>query len=553
MTDRRTVAGTARRTSEYRWLFAGILLLYCAWVLSLPLFPSQDGPVHLYLASIFKGLLAGESNSYSTYYLIRHYLPPYSFHYYLLVALMHVMSPLLAEKLFVCLILVSFACGFRFLAIEIGPSGPLFSLFALCLLLNWSLAMGFENYLFSLSMAFWALGLWMRMRTGPALKLRIGFLLIVYVMTLTHPVPVAIVLGFAGLDLVLTLVTRLSARLQPSRRTYFLRDVLTLVAASSSLLYISHFTEKRRTAENIRNTIHPFSEFRSFYGHLEGIRYFNGMDARAHLYSVALYLLLLIAAGVALLRTRRSSPGALVWRLAFVAFLFVMPGVPMDINGSHMFATRLVALVWLAAFAAASGSERLGGVPELCLACFAALTSFGILGLAHSDVSREARQIAQLPSAPVGQQHKLGLLLPGLEQHVAPNYDFVVDPFVWAGVHYFREGHDILLNTPWTDIPILPVNATPALGLEGFDPTTIEFFYELRQHIEDGDPAALKLLSRADFILFSTGGQPVNNDAINSILRADRGSYWTCSPPTSWTEVCERMQSPSLREVRRAN
>jgi hypothetical protein len=540
LTDRRTSARTAPRTSGYGWLFAGILLLYCAWVLSLPLFPSQDGPVHLYLASIFKGLLAGESNGYSTYYLIRHYLPPYSFHYYLLVALMNVVSPLLAEKLFVCLILVSFACGFRFLAMEIGPNGPVFSLFALCLLLNWSLAMGFENYVFSLSMAFWALGLWMRTRTSPAVNRRIGFLLIVYLMTLTHPVPVVIVLGFAGLDLVLTVVTRLSTARQAPRRAYFLRDALTLVAASSSLLYISHFTEKHRTAENIRNTIHPFSEFRSFYGHLEGIRYFNGADARVHLYSVALYLLLLMAAGVAMLRTRRSSPGALAWRVAFVFFLLLMPGVPMDINGSHMFATRLVALVWLAAFAAASGSERLGRVPELCLVSFAALTSFGILGLAHSEVSREARQIAQLPHAAIGQRYKLGLLLPGLEHHVAPDYDFVVDPFVWAGVHYFREGHDILLNTPWTDIPILPVNATPALGLERFDPATIEFFYELRQHIEEGDPAALRLLSRADFILFSTGGQPVNAQAVDGILQAEPGSQWSCSTSTSWTEICQR-------------
>lgn len=541
MNDSTAVDRAQADAHGYRWLFAGILLLYCAWVLSLPLFPTQDGPVHLYLASIFKSLLGGTPNNYSTYYLIRHYLPPYSFHYYLLVALMHLMSPLLAEKLFVCLILISFACGFRYLAIGIGPNGPLFSIFALCLLLNWSLAMGFENYLCSLSMAFWALGIWMRTRCNPAVTLRIGFLLIVYLMALTHPVPVAIVLGFAGLDIALTFFVGNFATIKASRRAYSLRDLLTLIAASSTLLYISHFTEKRRTADNIRNTIHPFSEFRSFYGHLEGIRYFNGSDLRVHLYGLAIYLLLTIAAAVALLRTRRSSPAALPWRIVFVFFLFIMPVVPMDINGSHMFATRLVALVWLAAFATASGSSRLPRVVELCLVAFAAVTSFGILGLAHSEVSREARQIAQLTTAPVSQHQKLGLLLPGLEHHVSPDYDLVVDPFVWAGAHYFRQGGNVLLNTPWTDIPILPVNATPALGLEGFDPLTIEFFYELRQHIEDGDAASLNLLARADFILFATGGEPVNADAVNRILRALPASQWSCVSNTSWTELCERL------------
>ncbi len=533
----------------YGWLFTLILLLYCAWVLSLPLFPTQDGPVHLYLATIFKGLLSHSAGIYDKYYFIRHYLPPYSFHYYLLVGLMHFISPLLAEKLFVCLILISFSCGFRFLAIEIGSNGPVFSLFALCLLLNWSLAMGFENYLFSLSMAFWALGLWMRVRINPAVGMRIIFLLILGLMALTHPVPVAIVLGFAGLDLVLVLLSRFSEPIQASRRKYFLRDLLTLLAASSTLLYISHFTEKRRTADNLRNTIHPFAEFRSFYGHLEGIRYFNGPDLRVHIYSVAVYLLLLIASAVALLRTRHSSPGALPWRIAFASFLFVMPGVPMDINGSHMFATRLVSLVWLAGFAAASGAERLPRVIELYLVCFAAIVSLGILGLAHREVSSEARQIAEITTAPVAQQNKLGLLLPGLEHHVSPNYDFVVDPFVWAGVHYFRQGHDVLLNTPWMDIPILPANAKPALGLQAFDPATLEFYYELRKHIEDGDPVALKLLARAEFILFATGGQPVNEQAVQHILQAEPKSEWSCAPTTSWTEICER-KTPVFAGIR---
>ncbi len=546
MSDRNISDQAHAHAHGYRWLFVGLSLLYCAWVLSLPLFPSQDGPVHLYLASIFKGLLGGESNTYSTYYLVRHYLPPYSFHYYLLVALMHFISPLLAEKLFVCLILVSFACGFRYLALSIGPNGPLFSIFALCLLLNWSLAMGFENYLFSLSMAFWALGLWMHTRRNSSVGLRISFLLILYVMALTHPVPVAIVLGFAGLDLVMTVLGgRFSETITASKRTSPLRDLFTLIAASSTLLYISHFTEKRRTADNIRNTIHPLAEFLSFYGHLEGVRYFNGTDTSVHLYGLAIYLLLLIAAAVALLRTRRSSPGALPWRVAFVLFLLVMPVVPMDINGSHMFATRLVALVWLAAFAAASGSARLPRIVELCFVFFASITSLGILGLAHSEVSREARQMGQLTSAPVNQRQKLGLLLPGLEHHVTPRYDFVVDPFVWAGVHYFRQGGDVLLNTPWTDIPILPVNATSALGLEGFDPTTIEFFYDLRQHIEDGDPASLALLAHADFILFTTGGEPVDADAVTRILQAQPGSQWSCASTTTWTELCGRLAARS--------
>lgn len=532
---------------SYKWLFVGLTALYCLWVLLLPLVPTQDGPVHLYLASIFRDFLGhsahGGAHFYAQYYLVRHYLPPYSCQYYLLVALMHIISPLLAEKLFVCLIVISFAFGFRYLATGIGANGAVFSFFALCVLLNWSLSMGFENYLLSLTMAFWALGLWMRFRSRDMWAQRLGFIALLCLMALTHPVPVAIVLGFSGLDIVITFVFNRRPNRNASSTRHLLFDCVTLLAGSSVLLYISAFTEKHRTADNIRNTIHPLAELRSFYGHLEGVRLFEATDAPTILYHAALYLLLLIAAVVALGRYREASPGSLTWRVAFLFFLFVMPFMPMDINGSHMFAARLVILVWLAAFAAASGSSRLTLPLERACIALAVITSLGILWFAHREVNREARQIAELTTAIPAQQGQLGLLLPGVEHHIPPANDYGVDTYVWAGAHYFRLGQDVMLNTPWTDIPILPVNARPALGLADFDPATIEFYYTLREHIEDRNPAALRLLSQANFILFTTSGQPVDEAAVQRILLTDAPSQWSCASNTSWTEVCMRRAS----------
>jgi len=549
----------ARR--DYLDIFTVLITLHCVWVLSLALFPTQDGPVHLYLASIFKDLLHHTSTVYSQYYLVRHYLPPYSVQYYLLAAAIQAIPAIFAEKLFICLILISFAYGFRYLATGIGEGGALFSLFGLCLLLNWPLSMGFENYVFSLTLAFWALGLWTRFRSGPGLGKRIAFVLIVFMMTLTHPVPVAIVLGFVALDLGVRAVSRRGRDKGTTGPSYAARNILTFLAASSALLYIAAFTEKQRSAENLRDTIHPGAELRSFYGTLEGIRFFymsggRGYDWPAHVYLFALYALLGIAAVVALSRFRGSTDASPTWRVAFVLFLVAMPFVPMDMNGSHMFATRLVLLVWLAAFAAASGARLLPDRAELACATLAIATSLGILWFAHREVSREAHRIAEIavapasgdelgddaakPAAPEPPENKLGLLLPGLEHHQRPAYDYNVDAFVWAGVHFFRMHSDVLLNTPWTDIPILPVNATPALGLAGFEPATIEFYYELRDKIEQGDPESLRLLSRADFILFTTSGQPVDDAAVGVILRAKPDSQWSCTRNTSWSTLCLR-------------
>lgn len=537
----------ASKRPDYLWLFSAVLLLYCLWVLSLPLFPAQDGPVHLYLASIFKGLLTHTATTYPQYYRIGHYLPPYSVHYYLLVELMQFVKPLLAEKVFVCLILISFAFGLRYLMTALGENGVVFSLFGLCLLLNWSLSMGFESYVFSLSLGFWALGVWARIRFAPAIGLRCAFVGLLAVMSLTHSVPVAAVLGFTALDLGIQLLYLRRTRSTTARTTYLLRDLATLAISSLLLVYMSAFTQKRRDTEPIRHSIHPLAEMRSFYGHLEGVRFFNGPDWPTLFYKGSIYALLLIAAVIAFTGRKRDSSIVRGWRVAFILFVLFMPIVPLDINGGYVFAARLVILGWIAAFAAASGTTRLAPRAEAALVVFAIATSFGILWLAHRDVSREARQIAELTKIPVALQNKRGLILPGLEEHIAPANDYGVDTYVWAGAHYFREGRDVLMNTPWMDIPILPVNSRPELGINDFEPKTIEFFYDLRSQIEKKNPIALRLLSRADFILFSTGGQPVNAQAVDRILQIEP-QQWSCSTTTSWTEICQRTSRATAGE-----
>src|SRR5947199_7005538 len=95
-------------------LFLGLVAVYCAWVLSFPVFPTQDGPVHLYYVSILSHLFSG-SQLFSHYFSIRHPIPPYSLHYLLLFLLLKASTPLIAEKCIVCLTIVGFAFGFRYL------------------------------------------------------------------------------------------------------------------------------------------------------------------------------------------------------------------------------------------------------------------------------------------------------------------------------------------------------------------------------------------------------------------------------------------------------
>ena len=149
------------KNNRYLVPFLVLLAAYCVWILTLPLFPSLDGSLHLYYASVMGSLLSG-SKTYSSYYFIRHILPPYALHYYFLIAVAHFFGYVMADKLLVCLIFVTTAFGFRYLARFLGPSGDLMSLFIIPLLLNWPLGMGFYNYCLAIGMALWALGFWYR-------------------------------------------------------------------------------------------------------------------------------------------------------------------------------------------------------------------------------------------------------------------------------------------------------------------------------------------------------------------------------------------------------
>ncbi len=92
-----TLAGQdARRWSVVNLVFWTFLLLYSWWVFSLPLFPSQDGPMHLYYVHVISRLLAGDP-SFAHYFSIRTPLPPYAIHYLLLLGFGKFVTPLVAE------------------------------------------------------------------------------------------------------------------------------------------------------------------------------------------------------------------------------------------------------------------------------------------------------------------------------------------------------------------------------------------------------------------------------------------------------------------------
>ena len=95
----------AQETTLDRIFLLGLLaaILYVLW---LPVFPTGDGPVHLYYADVLWSLVQHQP-TYAHDYAIRHLLAPYLVHYLALVSFEDLVPPPMSEKLFIAIIFLT--------------------------------------------------------------------------------------------------------------------------------------------------------------------------------------------------------------------------------------------------------------------------------------------------------------------------------------------------------------------------------------------------------------------------------------------------------------
>jgi hypothetical protein len=456
-------AGRSVSTSP---LFAFLVLLFCGWALSLPLFPTQDGPMHKYYAHVIASLLSG-SHIYDAY-AIRHPLPPYAIHYGLLLGLTKFVSLDMAEKIFVCLILVATAYCFRYCARSLGPSGDLLSLCVVPLVLHWALVMGFLNYSLAVALFFLAAGLWIRAAAGRT-GLWLWFLAVVVLLTLTHPVPLLLLIAFCGLDLAITLVQA------HSREGFSLKSyrwqLVGLMVACLSFLYPLAAADRSRSVSNLHTTaLHRDTIISSLV--LYGISPFETrsknvfIDAyRLGLYAILIGGIVLAARGLAgRWRSRQLRP---VDTMLFgvVGVLIAIPVLPPAMNGSDYFAQRLMVFAWLGALAAASGFAHPQRLRRLARGFAIVMTAVTLIP-AETFFRPVARQLSALEAQDLPSHTQgLAMLDPAMLQAVRKRDQLGFNPYLWSGALPLIHSDDVMLNSPWLDLTVMPVKAVPGTGL----------------------------------------------------------------------------------------
>lgn len=550
---------TRRRITPELLATVFLVLVYLVWIVSLPAWPSQDGPVHLYYVHVMRELLSHHATLYSRYYTIKHVLPPYALYYYALLALSKVCSLLLADRLILCAYVILFVFGFRFIARRLGPSADLCTLLVVILALNWSVGMGFLNYGLSLALVFWAIGLWLRF-TERSFAARLVFLLLVAAITLTHPVPLLVLLVFCAVDLLQRVAVQ-RKRGEEFQRIRFRNDLAVLAVAALALLYVRHFA-----------TAHPMSQAGALgRSYMSEVRRHTAETMRMHhlalifgrsapilLYLYGLLALVAIAYALALVQRLRNrsahrwSPSD-AWLLYAVVLAVLIPFFPSDLNDAFYFTERLSILIWLAPLLAASGwtpsapkgRDRHGRTPDaavlvrLALVAFAVAVNLCLLWQADRILRPIAARMAATQDAPVSNSGQLGLILEDSRSPASVDKEPSWNPFYWAGANVFRRDEAIVDNSPWLDAAIIPLGARPALAVAAGSTGNDASPHLLSITLQRSPELRARALAAVDFVLVTQPGLSAPS-ALDPLLRAPSGNrQWGCRLAATWYQICE--------------
>lgn len=497
--------------------------------------------MHLYYVSVLAHLKAG-SPLFSKYFFIRHPPPPYTVHYAILLWLTSLLPFVWAEKCMACLILVLTASGFRFLARSVGPNSGVMSLWMIPVALSWPLFMGFHNYCLSLSFGLWSLGVWFRATRAHRPVLFVVFLLLIALILFTHPVPLLFVLAIVAADVFLRMwwAHRISLR---ALVVAFRWDLVFAALAFCSLGYVALFVN-RSSSEHDLVAHFSHAEYAAQLVRLATLTLASGTVA-TQIYRCALYAVLFLAIVLAWrgirgrLKELQSSVAA-VLLLCAIAMIVVVPLLPRDMNGSEHFSDRLIICIWISAIAAGSIGPALRPSTRNAIAAMATLMAVFAVGLANHFIRPTADTLMLIEKAPV-RPHKLGLLLDAPIKE--SNRFLTFDPYIrWAGARYFRRAQAVMLNSPWLNLPILPLGRRPNVLMNRFTNFELGVPPFLQKHLLDSPTDREAVLSSIDLMVFVGKPQP-GASVLDPLLAGDTAHRWNCHQDV-WYFVCEANTPP---------
>jgi hypothetical protein len=407
------------------------------------------------------------------------------------------------------------------------------------LVLHWSLVMGFLNYSLAIGLFFLAAGLWCR--ASGQIQTWLLFALTSFLLALTHPIPLLLLILFCSLDLFIRLFQHFSIRA-------YRWQLFGLAVACLSFLYPLASVDRSRSASNLLGFgLHKDALISSLA--LFGISPFDtrSKNLLINCYRLGMYALLLVCLALAMegflgrWRTRKLRPSDSMLIMT-VAILLAIPILPPSMNGSDFFSLRLMIFPWLGAIAAASATTR--RVAHIALP-FAIILTLTTLIPAEIFFRPVARQLSTLEHQPLpANTGALALLDPGMLKAVRVQHQLGFNPYLWSGALPLLQADDVMLNSPFMDQKITPLMPA-ARGDLLIDQMSSD---DQAEHLINGNvdlsalppPVRSRLLASTRVIIF-VGTPAALQQGLTPLIGTEIAANYGCTSHT-WYLVCSALK-----------
>ena len=455
-------------------VFLALTILYAAGILALPLFPTQDGPHHLYYAAVQDAVMR-DAGAFGGEFVVRRALPPYSFMTYFFIGATRLVSGVMAEKLLVVLYVVLFCLGFRYLMRTLYGTLPVVALLVFPFVPHTLVYLGFYNYNIGLAVMLFTCGFWLRNEERLRCPQTIVFALLVLLHLATHPVPLAAAAAFIAFRLLLTARNGITSGL--------VRGIAHLAFALAALAYATFYL----SATGFREWSIGYPTWPERLVRLAKLHIVSPFESWALWAALVLAGCCLLAAALAAARQRPSERrgGAgdllLLFGLACGAAAVLAPS---HVSAWAHLDERFPALAVVFLLASAGSLDlpvkmRLpAGIGAGALACFVFVLDMEATLL----YARTIEPLVEAPAIPAGAR---GVIVTKDHNSAFPS-GARFSPCLWAPAHYFRRSKAVLLNAAWLDLPQIPMGVREYRSYHFLDPPAMAEY--LIEGVASGNP-----------------------------------------------------------------
>ena len=211
-------------------LFALLIVVHLAPIWAVKYLPTTDGAAHLANADAMRLMHDPSLSVLPHYYYISHAPSPNLIGHLLLVALLCIFKPVIAEKLLVSLYIILFPLGARYVVQGIRRRAAPLAFLAFPMIYSYVFAQGFYNFCISVAVFFFVVGYWVRNRDRLALWRGLALAALAGLLYCSHLMSLVMACGVVGLLTLWFSIRDYRTADETLRRRAVLRLVVTSLA-----------------------------------------------------------------------------------------------------------------------------------------------------------------------------------------------------------------------------------------------------------------------------------------------------------------------------------